>query len=160
MLANNFITIFTNRFLGHLSDKVGERVVLVACSLLLVFIFSGYALITFLPLLIVFYLVDNVLFGSSIALKSYLSKISEPEDLTGCLSFGMTANHVTAVFIPVIGGVAWSMFGYKTTFIAGAVIVLFDMLFALKVPGKKSLAALNDHIRGVALSKNQQGKPL
>ena len=79
-------------------------------------------------------LVDNVLFGSSIALKSYLRKISTPEDLTGCLSFGMSANHVTAVVIPVAGGVAWSMFGHEATFIAGAVIVFVDMLFALKVP--------------------------
>jgi predicted MFS family arabinose efflux permease len=101
---------------------------------LLVFIFAGYAVVDYLPLLIGLYLVDNVLFGSSIALKSYLRKISTPEDLTGCLSFGMSANHVTAVVIPVAGGVAWSMFGHEATFIAGAVIVFVDMLFALKVP--------------------------
>jgi predicted MFS family arabinose efflux permease len=139
MLANNFITIFTNRLLGHMSDRIGERAILVGCSLILVFIFSGYAFVAFLPALIVFYLLDNVLFGSSIALKSYLSKISTREDLTGCLSFGMTANHITAIVIPVIGGVAWSMFGYKVTFIAGAVIVFVDMLFALKVPRKEQL---------------------
>ncbi len=134
MLANNVITFFTNRYLGYLSDKVGERAVLVGCSLLLVFIFTGYAYITFLPLLIGFYLLDNVLFGSSIALKSYLRKISTPEDLTSCLSFGMTANHITAVVIPIVGGMAWMAFGYKTTFIAGAIIVFIDMLFALRVP--------------------------
>ncbi|MEZ5360224.1 MAG: MFS transporter [Candidatus Zixiibacteriota bacterium] len=134
MLSNNVITLFTNRYLGYLSDKVGERAVLVGCSFVLVFIFSGYAYITFLPLLIAFYLFDNVMFGSSIALKSYLRKISTPEDLTGCLSFGMTANHITAVVIPIVGGVAWEMFGYKTTFIAGAIIVFIDMLFALRVP--------------------------
>ncbi len=144
MLANNFITIFTNRYLGHLSDRIGERRVLVGCSLILVFIFTGYAYVSFLPVLIGFYLVDNILFGSSIALKSYLSKISTPEDLTGCLSFGMTANHVTAIIIPVIGGIAWSMFGYKTTFIAGAVIVLIDMVFALKVPGRGKIRRLED----------------
>ena len=139
MLANNFITIFTNRYLGNLSDRIGERTVLVGCSLVLVFIFAGYAYITFLPVLIAFYLVDNVLFGSSIALKSYLSKISTPEDLTGCLSFGMTANHITAIIIPVVGGMAWSMFGYEATFIAGATIVFIDMLFALKVPGRDAI---------------------
>ncbi len=139
MLANNFITIFTNRYLGHLSDRIGERAVLVGCSLILVFIFSGYAYVTFLPILIALYLVDNVLFGSSIALKSYLSKISTPEDLTGCLSFGMTANHITAIIIPVIGGMAWITFGYKATFIAGAAIVFIDMLFAFKVPRKEVL---------------------
>jgi len=139
MLVNNFITIFTNRLLGNLSDRLGERTILVGCSLLLVFIFSGYAFVTFLPLLIVFYLLDNVLFGSSIALKSYLSKISTREDLTGCLSFGMTANHITAVIIPVIGGMAWSLFGHEITFVAGAAIVFIDMLFALRIPKKDRL---------------------
>ena len=134
MLSNNLITIFTNRFLGFMSDRFGERIVLVSCSFVLIFIFTGYAYITFLPVLIAFYLLDNVLFGSSIALKSYLRKISTPEDLTSCLSFGMTANHITAVIIPVLGGVLWSLFGYQITFIIGAVIVLVDMLFALKVP--------------------------
>ncbi len=134
MLANNLITIFTNRLIGSVSDRLGERVVLVGCSFLLVFIFCGYAYINYLPLLIGLYLVDNILFGSSIALKSYLRRISPPQDLTGCLSFGMTANHVTAIVVPVIGGVAWSLFGYQVTFIAGAAIVLVDMLFALKVP--------------------------
>ncbi len=136
MLANNFITIFTNRFLGRMSDRLGERTLLVGCSFLLVFIFSGYALINYLPILIAFYLFDNVLFGSSIALKSFLSKMCPAEDLTSCLSFGMTANHITAINIPVAGGIAWSMFGYKVTFMAGAVIVFIDMIISLKVPKK------------------------
>jgi predicted MFS family arabinose efflux permease len=136
ILLNNLITIFTNRLLGNLSDRLGERVVLVGCSLILIFIFSGYAFVDYLPLLIAFYLIDNILFGSSIALKAYLRRISNPEDLTGCLSFGMTANHITAIVIPVAGGVAWSLFGYKATFIAGAVIVFVDMLFAMRVPTK------------------------
>ena len=134
MLANSFVTIFTNRALGSLSDRLGERWLLAGSSFLLILIFSGYALITSLPILIGFYLIDNILFGSSIALKSYIRKISAEEDLTGCLSFGMTANHVTAVVVPVAGGVAWDLFGYEATFLAGAVIVLVDMLFALRIP--------------------------
>ncbi len=134
MLATAGLTIFTNRILGHLSDRIGERAVLAGCSFLLVFIFTGYAYVTFLPVLIAFYIIDNVLFGSSIALKSYLKKISTPEDLTNCLSFGMTANHITAVVIPVVGGVLWATFGHEVTFIAGAAIVFVDLLFALKVP--------------------------
>ncbi|UCG62768.1 MAG: MFS transporter [Candidatus Zixiibacteriota bacterium] len=136
MLANSALTIFTNRLLGNLSDKLGERTVLVSCSFLLVFIFSGYAYVSYLPVLIAFYFIDHVLFGSSIALKSYLRKMAPPEDLTNCLSFGMTANHITAVIIPVVGGVLWSTFGHEVTFIAGAAIVFIDMLLALKVPGR------------------------
>lgn len=134
MLISSLINIFAYRYLGTLTDRLGERYILAGTSLLLVFIFTGYAYVTWLPALIGFYLFDNILFGSSIALKSYIRKISTPEDLTGCLAFGMTANHVTAVVVPVLGGVAWSVFGYQVTFIAGAAIVFIDLLFALKVP--------------------------
>jgi predicted MFS family arabinose efflux permease len=137
MLVNNATTIVTNRMLGSLSDRLGERTVLVGCSFLLVFIFTGYAYVTYLPVLIGFYFIDHVLFGSSIALKSYLRKMAPPEDLTNCLSFGMTANHITAVIIPVVGGILWSTFGHEVTFVAGAAIVFVDMLLALKVPAKE-----------------------
>ncbi|MEA1981471.1 MAG: MFS transporter [candidate division Zixibacteria bacterium] len=139
MLANNFITIFTNRYLGYLSDKLGEKTILVTSSLILVFIFAGYAYVSFLPVLIGLYLIDNMLFGSSIALKSYLKKISTSKDITGCLSFGMTANHITAVIIPIVGGILWSMFGYEITFLMGALIVFIDMLFALRIPKREEL---------------------
>ena len=143
MMANFLVTVFTNRWLGHISDKHGERFVLAGSSLLLIFIFTGYAYVTYLPALVVLYLLDNILFGSSIALKSYLRKICSAEDLTGCLSFGMTANHITAVIIPIVGGTAWAIFGYQTTFIAGAVIVLIDLLFALRLP-KTSIKIVPD----------------
>ena len=138
MLANNFITIFTNRALGRMSDYFGERYILAGSSLVLVFIFSGYAYIDYLPFLIAFYLFDNIMYGSSVALKAYLRKISSPEDLTGCLSFGMTANHITAVVIPVAGGIIWNLFGHQATFLAGAAIVFIDMIFAFFIPRDKS----------------------
>ncbi len=144
ILANNLVTIFTNRWMGHLSDKLGERALLAGGSFLLVLIFTGYAYVTYLPALIGLYLFDNILFGSSLALKSYLRQIASDEDLTSCLSFGMTSNHITAVIIPVVGGMAWVRFGYETTFIAGAAIVFLDMLFALRVPSKDSLKKLTN----------------
>lgn len=134
MLANNIVTFFTNRYLGVLSDRLGERAVLAGASFILVFIFAGYAYVTYLPVLIGFYLIDNIMFGSSIALRSYLSRIAEEEDLTGCLSFGMTSNHITAVVIPIVGGVVWTAFGYEVTFLAGAAFVALDLVFALMVP--------------------------
>ncbi|KAA3635919.1 MAG: MFS transporter [Calditrichaeota bacterium] len=142
LFVNNFITIFTNRYIGNISDRIGERFVLVLTSLLLFFIFLGYAYISFLPLLILFYVIDNVLFGSSIALRSYLRKIAPTEDITSCLSFGMTANHVTAVVIPIAFGVAWSQIGYQIPFIAGALIVFVDMLFAMRIPKDNNIVAI------------------
>jgi len=139
MLANNIVTFFTNRLLGNLSDSLGERWVLAGASFILIFIFLGYAYVDYLPLLVAFYLVDNIMFASSIALRSYLSKIAEEEDLTGCLSFGMTSNHITAVIVPIAGGMIWSAFGHQATFIAGAAFVTLDLIFALMVPKEPTL---------------------
>jgi predicted MFS family arabinose efflux permease len=138
-LLCNLVMIFTNRWMGNLTDKLGERSILAGSSLVLIFIFVGYAYVDYLPILIGFYLIDNMLFNSAIALRSYLMKISNSEDLTGCLSFGMTSNHIAAVVIPVAGGVIWSYFGHEVTFMIGAGIVFIDMIFSLMVPGKKTL---------------------
>lgn len=138
-LSCNLVMIFTNRWMGTLTDRLGERLILAGSSLVLIFIFVGYAYVNYFPVLIGFYLIDNLMFNSSIALRSYLTKISSSEDLTGCLSFGMTSNHIAAVVIPITGGIIWEYFGYEVTFLIGAGIVFVDMIFSLMVPGKGKL---------------------
>lgn len=130
---SNVVTIYTNNLIGGLVERWGERMVLATSSLILIFIFSGYAYVSWLPLLAVLYVVDNVLFGSSIALHSYARKIAEKSDLTSCISFSVTINHVSAVILPVLGGLIWETLGFKATFLFGAAIVFFDMLFSLRV---------------------------
>ena len=131
--VSSLVTTYTYRMMGHVVEKRGERAVLAVSSFILIFIFSGYAFIHWLPLLIVFYIMDNVLYGSSIALDSYMRKISSQEDLTNCLSFSQTANHVSAVIIPILGGVIWQTLGFQITFLFGAAIVFLDALLSLRV---------------------------
>jgi predicted MFS family arabinose efflux permease len=136
---SNLITTYTYRLMGHSVEKWGERTVLAGSSFFLIFIFSGYAFIGWLPVLFVFFVMDNILFGSSIALDSYMRKIADKQDLTNCLSFSQTANHISAVILPVLGGVIWQFFGFKSTFLFGSAIVFIDMLFSLRVKAKKEL---------------------
>jgi predicted MFS family arabinose efflux permease len=130
---SNVVTIYTNSLIGTLVEKWGERAVLAGSSFLLVFIFSGYAYISWFPLLAIFYVLDNILFGSSIALHSYVRKISDKSDLTSCISFSVTINHISAVVLPILGGVIWEVLGFRATFLFGAAIVFIDMLFSLRV---------------------------
>ena len=132
-LVSNLVTTYTYRLMGHFVEKWGERMVLAGSSFLLVFIFSGYAFINWLPILFVFFVMDNILLGSSIALDSYMRKIADKSDLTNCLSFSQTANHISAVILPVLGGVIWELLGFKSTFLFGAGIVFIDALFSLRV---------------------------
>jgi MFS family permease len=56
------------------------------------------------------------------------------------MSFGQTANHISAVIIPIVGGIIWDTFGYRNTFLLGAAFVFADMCFAFFIdPGKQKL---------------------
>ncbi len=142
LLATSTITIYTSRQFGNLTEILGERRVLVLSSLSLVFIFTGYAFVTKIYLLIGLFVCDHVLFGSSVALNSYIRKVAAAKDLTSCMSFGQTANHITAVIVPIVGGIIWDTFGYRDTFLLGTAFVIADVCFGLLVnPKKQSVGA-------------------
>jgi predicted MFS family arabinose efflux permease len=132
------ITIVTNKQLGNLTERLGERFLLAFTSFLLIFIFAGYAYIASLYVLLAFFVIDSVLFGSGVALNSYIRKIAPKRDLTNALSIGLTMNHIAAVVIPIAGGVMWDTLGFRVTFIMGAVIVMLDMAFSLLVKPPKN----------------------
>jgi hypothetical protein len=136
-LATSTLTIYTNRKFGSVTEILGERRVLVYTSLMLVFIFTGYAFITEINLLIGLFVIDNALFGSGVALDSYIRKVAATKDLTSCMSFGQTANHITAVIVPIVGGIIWDTFGYRNTFLLGTAFVVADVCFGLLVNPKK-----------------------
>lgn len=140
LLATSTITIYTSRLMGNLTEKIGERWVLAGSSFVLIFIFSGYSYVTFMPVLLGIFVIDHILFGSGVALQSYIRKVALPADLTTCISFGQTSNHISAVIVPIVGGVMWDTLGYRTTFILGAVIVLADFLLSMRInPQKQKL---------------------
>lgn len=61
-----------------------------------------------------------------------MQKIADPEDIAPSTSVGFAINHVTAVFIPVIGGMLW-LYNYKIPFIAGAVLAALSLFFVQKI---------------------------
>jgi predicted MFS family arabinose efflux permease len=82
------------------------------------------------------YVVDNVLFGFSIALQSYFQKIAlAPEEITPNISLGQTLNHVAAVIIPVAGGLLWEALGAQYTFLVGVAIALASLALAQLIKG-------------------------
>lgn len=133
LLVNTVVTMLSALPIGHLIDRVGERRLLVANYLALIFLFAGYALVHTVLLLGVFYCIDNALFGFSTAITTYLGKIAPRADLAPSLAMGGTANHVAAVSVPVLGGIIWDRLGYQITFFAGAATCLLSVLVALAI---------------------------
>jgi len=67
------------------------------------------------------------------ALETYLKKTAQPADITSNISAGVTINHISAIFIPIIGGVVWDVLGFEVTFLFGAAMALISFLFCLKL---------------------------
>jgi MFS family permease len=148
-LVTSAVSIVTNKQLGNLTERVGERFLLASTSFLLIFIFVGYAYVMSIYVLLAFFIADSILFGSSVALNSYIRKIAPKRDLTNALSIGLTMNHVAAVVIPIAGGVMWDTLGFRVTFIMGAVIVLADACFSLLVKPPLQAVVVAKEIAGV-----------
>jgi predicted MFS family arabinose efflux permease len=157
-LINSLVGTYLHQALGKIVGSYGERRVLTVNFGLLVFIFLGYALIplsqalaepTFevpqvalgtwvlspafaatpgLLILLVFFIVDQILFGFSIALQSYFQKMAvSPQEITPNVSLGQTINHMAAVVIPIVGGSLWVLVGAQYTFFFGVLVALLAL---------------------------------
>jgi len=128
VFVNQVLITLTAPLLGRLVDRFGERVMLSASYIGLVFVFAGYALIDHRPTLYVLYCVDNLIFFGSIALTTYVHRIADAADLKPTLSMGVTMNHLAAVAAPLIGGLAWHYFGHRVIFLSGSALAVVSLI--------------------------------
>jgi len=136
-LANSLVNTYAYQRIGKLVSRFGERAVLTTGFALLIFVFLGYAYIPYLPLLFALFVLDNIIFGTSMATATYLQKIAvSEEELTSNLSLEQTLNHVAAVIVPVVGGTVWELFGAQAPFLMGVGIALVSLILAqfIRVP--------------------------
>lgn len=128
VFINQILITLTAPLLGRLVDRLGERIMLSASYVGLIFVFAGYALIDHRPTLYVLYCVDNLIFFGSIALTTYIHRIADKNDLKPTLSMGVTMNHLAAVAAPLIGGLAWHYFGHRVIFLSGSVLAAISLV--------------------------------
>jgi hypothetical protein len=128
VLINQVVVLVVAPIAGRLIDKLGERRMLSASYFGLFFVFIGYAVLQNANHLYFLYCIDNFLFIGGIGLTTYLNKIAPQSDLKPTLAMGVTMNHVAAVAVPLIGGLAWKQFGYQIIFISGAIFVLISLI--------------------------------
>ena len=123
------------------SGSLGTPLPQLTLYVLLIAIFAGYAYINNLWLLCLLFVADHVLFGFNLALETYFKKTALPADITSNVSAGVTINHTSAIFIPIVGGLIWDLVGFETTFLFGAAVALVSFFFCLKLerhPGTES----------------------
>jgi hypothetical protein len=138
------IGIFVKPWVGHLIDKVGEKVVLSTEAMLFFLTCLGYAFAEDLlrpavAILAIYlcYILDFTLDSVYMARVTYMKKIAlRPEDVSPSLSLGTSIDHMVTIFLPILGGLAWTHGGpggYKYVFLAGAVVALLNFFSSLRI---------------------------
>ena len=120
-VINNIIGYFVAPLVGKAIVRFGERRILSVEYGGLVLIFLAYALTGSRWVAAGLYILDNLLFNFSMAIKTYFQKVADREDIAPSMAMGFTINHIAAVVLPVIGGVLWIV-DYRIPFVAGAVL--------------------------------------
>lgn len=136
-VLNNIINYFMAPLIAKGINKFGERLILSAEYISLIFVFLAYAFIDDKTTMVVLYVVNNIFYSASMAITTYFQKTGDQEDIAPSMAVGFTINHISAVVIPVIGGALW-MLNWRIPFIAGACISAISLFFAQKVKFAKT----------------------
>ena len=50
---------------------------------------------------------------------------------------GMTTMHLSAMIVPVLGGMLWERFGYQIPFLVGAGFVVLSIVACQRIPARR-----------------------
>ncbi len=117
-LLNNLINWILNPYIGLAINKVGERPLLTAKYVAVVFICLAYVFCDSAWLAAVLYVLDQLLFCFTVSIRTYFQKIADQGDIAPSMAVGLTVNHVAAVAVPLVGGFLW-MLDYRIPFLMG-----------------------------------------
>lgn len=128
-VLNNVINYFANPLIAKAVNKFGERKVLTLEYASLFFIFTAYAY-TDSPIVgALLYVLDNIFFNFTMAIKTFFQKIADKPDIAPSMAVSFTINHIAAVFVPALGGIAW-MYDYRIVFLGAAAMSLISLAFS------------------------------
>ncbi len=143
------IGILFQPLLGWTIDKLGERFVLAAEAVILIFVCFGYGFSKFMfstrlafYLVCLCFLVDQMIFSVSMARATYIKKIAkQPDHIQPALTAAVTIDHVFSISSALVGGVIWNTYGFQYVFLFGAAIALINFFVALqvRVPSKAAI---------------------
>ncbi len=136
-VVNNIITYFLSPLVGKAINRFGERTMLTVEYSGLFLVFMGYALVENPVFATAMYLVDNLFFSFVIAINSFFRKFADPRDIAPSMSVGFTINHLTAIVLPLAGGILWTI-DWRIPFFVSAGLALLSLVFAqmVKTDGK------------------------
>ena len=132
-------------WLGKAVDKFGEKKILAAESIILIFVclLYGFAREWFSKevafyVVALCYLADQMLVSVGMARSTYLAKtVDDKSHIKPTLSMAITLDHIFSIFIAVAGGFIWAKFDYKWVFLAGAGIAVINLVSVMRIKIKQ-----------------------
>jgi len=128
--------------LGRAIDKLGEKTILAAEAVILVFVCIGYGFSrtffrqgnTALLISSACFITDQFLIAVGMARATYLKKIAlSPDHVTPTLSMGVSIDHFFSISVALISGIIWNRFGYQYVFLCGAAIAVINFFSVLRI---------------------------
>ncbi len=136
-LINLVVNMVVAPFLGKAVAHFGERRTLIVEYAGLAAVFLAYGGIYWfgwgVALAATLYVVDHILFGFALALKTYFQKIADPRDIAPTAAVAFTINHIAAVFLPVVLGLLW-VISPAAVFGLASGMAMMSLVLALLVP--------------------------
>ncbi len=134
----SIINIFIGPVIGRLIDRVGYKKVLIADSIVLIFVCLIYGFAhrllpfnTAYVVICIVFVLDAVMFAFGMARDMYARSLSETKDeVTSTLATGLSVNHLIGIFIAIGGGILWESLGIEFLFSLAALLGLFSLLFS------------------------------
>lgn len=129
-----FNLLFASK-IGKLVGKIGERKALTLEYVGLILVFTGYAFVESSEIAAGLYVIDHMFFALAIAIKTYLQKIADQQDLAATASVSFTINHIAAVVIPALLGLLW-LHSPTSVFLVGTGFAVCSLVCAFFIPDK------------------------
>ena len=133
ILLNEVLNMVLAPLVGRFIKRFGEGRTLIIEYIGLVPIFIFYGLVTTPWVALLLFILDHLFFKLAFAMKTYLQKIADPEDMASTAAVAFTINHIAAVVVPLIFGVIW-LISPAWVFFAGAGLAAGSLILSWLIP--------------------------
>jgi len=137
LLVNYVLLTMAGPVMGRALSRFGERRVMAFEYTGLTLVFLAYGGLYWFGWGIVvagaLYILDQMFFALSFALKTYFQKIADPRDIAPTAAVAFTINHIAAVFLPAALGYVWAV-APQYVFDLGAGLALFALALVMLIP--------------------------
>ena len=120
-------SIIGYRLLGNVTRLIQPKSVLTGIYSLVFIIFLAFNYVGVMGFMILF-LVDSLLFGSTVITDGYLKNHRVSENRIGDLVIGTSLFHTAGVIVPIMAAILWELYGQVAIYYLGMLFALIGMM--------------------------------